>query len=360
MTLQAVTDVFWPPKLMANAPALTTSTISASTHKFLWFGQVWWPGRGTKSIRNVAFLPGAITSAGGSTMRLSLQDLDPAAATVASVVEPDGVQDQTVDFLASAPTASTWYQTGNLSADRSVAHGTNLGVVLEFQSFAGADSFALQNIVASSTDMGYGGTSLLTAAWATVNVMPNILFVASDGTFGRLAPGYPISALNTHTLSTTTTPDEIALEFQVPVACKVEGCWFTGAVSATRNFEINLYDAGGTPLATVTVDIETVAGTTQRSYPIFFPAEVSLSANTTYRLAWKPLTTSTSVTYSASVAAAGHFDVWPGGQAWKYTQRVDGGTWDAATTTQRFLTGLIVSAIHDGAGGAGVIGVIGG
>jgi hypothetical protein len=351
--------VWMPPVQYTIAPALTASALTASGHKAAWIGQVKMPDRGAagaRSITKVGFLPGAITAAGGSTMRLSLQNLDLSTGTPH---RPDGTQDQTVDFLISAPTASTFYKSAALSAARSVTHGEQIAVVLEYQTYLGADSFAIQNMTGiSAAFLTLNSFLLNTASWVHVNALPSILFEFTDGSFGSFAGGFPLSALNTHALTTATTPDEIALEFQVPFPTKIEGCWLVATLGATRNIEINLYNAGGSTLATVTIDAEQSAGTAARVVQAMFSSEVSLAANTTYRLGFKPTTTAANTFYSLSVDAAGHFDTWFGGQAWKYTARSDGGSWDAATATQRPVGGLILSSVDNGAssGRAGIIG----
>jgi len=310
------------------------------------------PDRGSKNITKVQFLPGAITSAGGSTMRLSLQNLD---AATGNPPRGDGTQDQTVDFLASAPTASTWYQTAALSATRTVTHGEQLAVVLEFQTFLGSDAFNVQNFTVGSVN-GSSGLSHFTASWAAAAVVPNIILEFDDGTFGTLgAQSMPAASLSTDSVNTGTTPDEIALQFTVPFSCKCDGAWLSMyPVGAGRNFDVVLY-AGTSALVTVSVDAETVA-ITQRLM-IFHFAEQTLSPGTTYYLALKPTTASNISLYGVTVSNANHFQAMAGGTTMSFAGRTDAGAW-SNTSTKRPFAGIIISALDDGVstGSPGVIG----
>jgi hypothetical protein len=356
MALQSTQGVMLPaPTLGAyGPPALASTVIDASAEKVAWIGPVLTPNRGSKNVQTVGFLPGAITSAGGSTMRLSLQNVDTATG---NPPRPDGTQDQTVDFLASAPTASTFYTTGNLSATRSVAHGEMLAVVLEFQSFAGADVFNVQNITVGSSIIGSTSVSLFTASWAAVGVAPNVILGFDDGSFGTLgAQAYPAATLTSDSVNTGTTPDEVALAFTVPFSCKVDGAWFSfNPAAATRNFDVILYD-GTSALVTVSVDAETVK-ISQSLFSVHF-AEQTLSPGTSYYLAIKPTTASSGTLYGTTVTNANHFQAMAGGTAFSWAQRTDAGAW-SPTTTKRPFMGIIISALDDGVGGGGAR-VIGG
>lgn len=346
------TQGLWLPSmpLFTLAPAFTSTLIDASGEKVAWVGPYWNKDRATKNITKIGFLPGAITSAGGSQMRLSLQNVD---AATGNPFRPDGTQDQTVDFLASAPTASTWYQTGALSATRSLAYGEMVAVVLEFNSFAGADAFNVQSLTgASSSFWGIGGVSHFTSSWAALNVVPNVILEADDGSFGTLAGSWPLATTPTQNANTGSTPDEVALRFTVPFQCKLDGAWVAVSVGAAgRNFDIVLY-AGTTALATMNVDAEYMGVNNAARLVIAPLAETVLSPSTAYYLALKPTTASNITTYSFTVSAANHFQAHPGGTEFQYATRTDAGAW-TDVTTQRLYGGISISAVH---GGGQVIG----
>lgn len=357
MALQSTGGIWMPAPLGGYPPSATSTLIDASGEKVAWVGPVFTPNRGSKNIQTVGFLPGAITSAGGSTMRLSLQNVD---AATGLPYRPDGTQDQTVDFLISAPTASTWYQTSNLSATRSVSYGEMLAVVLEFQSFAGADALNVQNLPTGTSSLG-GNLGLVhfTASWTKISVMPNIILGFDDGTFGTLGPAggsFPFASLTTDsTFNTGSTPDEVALRFTVPFSCKVAGAWMAAAVGAAgRDFSVVLYE-GTSALATVAIDGDYASASTGTIFTVLF-AEQTLSPGTVYYLAIKPGTASNNTAYSYTVNTADHFQAAPGGTEWQYASRTDAGAW-SATATKRLIAGLLISSLDDGVGGgARVIG----
>lgn len=370
MTLQAINGrgLIIPETYAWNAaPAFTSSVIDATGEKIAWCGKVFTPDRGSKSITKVGFRFGTVTKAGGSGLTVSLQDLN----TATSPTQPDETQDQTVAIAnGDANFASnTFYITGAISANRSVTYGENLCVVVEFDGGGrlGADAVNFSNhnwwvstaILQPVVSLKTGGT------WAGVNGhFPNVLLEFSDGTFGTIYGGTPISAINTHTYNSGTAgADEHALEFSLPFPCMVDGAWLVINLGGTSSdFDVIIYD-GTTAIASATasIDAHTVSTTgNARHLWVPFTGGITLSANTTYRLAVKPTTANSVTVYSFDVAAAGHFQAHGGGASFAYTTRVDAGSWAAATTTRRLVAGLTAYAFDDGAGGASGGFIIGG
>lgn len=343
---------------LSVSPAFGSATFAATGAKVAMCGEVFLPGRGTKSIRKIHFRFGAVTKAGGSALTVSLQDINAASG---SGPFPDETQDQTVAIANGDAgfTSNAWYATGNLSADRAVSHGDKLAVVWEFDGGGrlGADSVALSGIALTTTDakatfpttvVKSGGT------WAATNlVTPNVVFEMSDGTFGSfVGQVFPASAINSHAYNSGTAgADEYAQKITLPIACKCDGAFVRVNAGATANFDIVLYD-GTTAIASQSIDGNEVAGLPVRLLFVSW-AEVSLSASTAYRLAVKPTTTNNLTVFSHDTSAAGHFVCMPGGTDVCYSTRVDAGSW-ADTATRRLIGfGLLLSSIHDGAGGSG-------
>jgi hypothetical protein len=342
------------PQYITVAPTFQSSAIDASGEKFAWIGPVIWNDpTASKSIRAVGFLAGTIANAGG-TVRVSLQNVD---ETTMSPSRPDGTQDQTVDFLVSALTTDTWYQTGALSADRSVTYGEMLAVVIEFQSFVAGDIVNVRNPIASSSVATHlSGLSHYSGApaWAQVtNALPNIILEFSDGTFGTLLGGFPCSAMSSENLNSTTPGgDEIALKFRVPTERSVIGGYMAVASGGTsRDFDFVLYE-GTTARKTLNVISETTMVTAGTFKSFVFSSEQDVSTGVDWYLALKPASASNNTIYTFTVANANHMQAHVGGTDWVYATRVDAGGW-TPTTTKRPLAGLLVSRLHDGAGGGG-------
>jgi hypothetical protein len=334
----------------------TAGAIDATGEKHAIVGRVWNKDRTTKSIRNVGFRFGTIVKAGGSGLTLSLQNVDLATGPP---YQPDGTQDQTVAIAnADAGFASNvWYLTGDLSADRSVAFGEHIAVVLEYDGGGrlSTDSVIINGLDISGTSMRPldSGHLLYTASWAVVAQYPQMVFKFTDGTYGRLTHSLPMTTNTTTNFNSSSGADEIAMTFQFPMAVKVDGAWVMINVTAGGNFDTILYDSdGSTPLATVSTDANAIfsSGTAKWHY-VTFP-EVTLNANTTYYLAVKPTTTTNVSVYSATYEAAEYRQASPWGESVAWTSRVDAGSWAAETTTRQMMAGLRISAIDIPTGSA--------
>ena len=347
-----------PALLCGVTPAFGTSVvIDATGEKAAYVGRVWFPARtGTKAVRRVGFRFGAVTKAGGSALTISLQDVSTSSGPPAN---PDGTQDQTVAVANgdAAFASNTWYRSGTLSADRTVTYGDLLAVVVEFDGSGrlGSDSVALAYLFTSGDTSNYsvhGAQVLLnTGSWALQTGVPNVVLEFDDGSFGTLDGSAPMSALNTHTYSSSSNPDEYALEFVVTAPVKIDAIWaVVGPGSASANLDLVLY-SGTTALQTVSVDGNTAGASNNRQLLVPIP-ETELSTGTTYRIAVKPTTTNNVNAFSFDVDDANQL-VCNGGTGMTYTTRVDAGSWAAATATRCLFAGYRVSSIHDGTGGGG-------
>ena len=119
--------MYFPEIISLSNFSQGNGTIDLTGEKYGWTGTVWWKDRSVTSrdIRRARFLFGTVTKASGSALTFSLQNFDLANGPPG---RPDGTQDQTVAIAnADAGFASnTYYTTGNLSADRTVAFGEQL------------------------------------------------------------------------------------------------------------------------------------------------------------------------------------------------------------------------------------------
>lgn len=342
------------------SPGFTsTLLIDATGEKIAFCGRVWWPNRqATRNIRRVGFLFGTIVKAGGSALTISLQDVNLAAGPP---IQPDGTQDQTVAITnADAAFATdTWYRSGVLSVDRSVAFGELLSVVLEYDGAGrlGVDSVILKGLTADVAGHHHQASSVLfTTGWTVVTVTPNIILEFDDGTFGTLSGSFPCSALGTIAYNSGSTPDENCLEGSFPFPCKVDGALipFLPGAGGAAAADIVAYD-GTTAITngTVSIDPQAVEATnTQRQLDVTFGAELTFAANTIYRLAVKPTTVNNVTVYFFDVADANHLTCHDGGIAFVLNSRTDAGAWGTATATRRIFGGWRISSLDDGVGGS--------
>src|SRR5688572_7468331 len=113
-----------PPPGLAVTPSLATALTIASANasdQLAQIGRVVFNERtGSKNITKVHFLFGSVTKSNGSTVRVSLQDVDLANGPV---IRPDGVVDQS-ETIANADAgfvSNAWY-TATLDTSRAVSY----------------------------------------------------------------------------------------------------------------------------------------------------------------------------------------------------------------------------------------------
>lgn len=338
-----------PVNYPGGTPALSTVSMSASTHKIAFVGRFAHKDRVAKNIHKVGFLAGAITSAGGTTLRVSLQDV---SLTTGAPMQPDGTQDQTVDTLLSALTANSWNQLGVLSADRNtVTPGDLLAIVFEFTGYGGADSLAVKGMTAQASGPYEQSVFLLnTGSWATQAAFPNVVLECSDGTFGTLKGAWVCSDISTLGYNNGSNPDENAFEFQVPYSCKIDTLGVAISTGASGDFTIAIYD--GTSIMTsgsIAVDGNSVAvNGSGRMLEVPLAAEVTLVPNHTYRIAIRPDTANNVTVSYFDVSANGHFQCHWLGTIGILNSRVDAGAWGGGTNTRRPFIWFRESSLDDG------------
>lgn len=342
-----------------GTPAIATHTIAASTTKFAFCGRLFNKDGTSKNIHKIGFFPGAITSAGGTTLKISIQGI----SHTATPMQPDGTiggagNNGFVSQLFSAITANTWFQTAALGADVTVAFGAELSVVFEPTGFGGADSLVINDMTSNSRSSLCGSILDTAGTWAPANSIPNVILEFSDGTFGTLMGSWPFSNIGTVSYNTGTNPEVNALEFQLDTPMTVCGMWLIGnPTGATAAFEVDLYD--GTSIMTngaIVVDAHTVtdAASTRAMITAFPTAPTALSAAHTYRLALRPTTVNNVTLVYFDVANANHFQAHAGGTAWQFNT-LHAGVWGTATATRRPFAGLLVCGTDDGASAGGLL-----
>lgn len=358
MAFVAVKNLWWPEPLNQITNLSWTSTlVDASAEKVAFIGAFDHPARSTKAIRQVGFMFGTVVKAGGTGLLVSLEDV---SLTTGAVQQPDGTQDQTVAIAnANASFASdTWITTGNLSADRSQAHGALLAVVVQpdGSGILGSDSFNVRNLATAQTSLR-GGVSHLTASWAAINVVPNIALICDDGTVGTLVPGFPVSAfVDGGSFNSGSTPDEKGMEFIAPFTGKVDRIYARMTIASNAgDLEIHV-EEGGSPMSgfPVTVDANAVSiNNAIRHCQIMVP-EFTITAGNTYNISLRPTSANNISLADWDVATAAHFQAWPGDTSIGHNTRTDAGGWGTKSTTKRPVMALGISAIDNTPSGGGV------
>jgi hypothetical protein len=196
-----------------------------------------------------------------------------------------------------------------------------------------------------------GGTALFTGSWAFGTNTWGVGCVRyDDTTYPRISGMFPITTITTTNLASNTTPDERATKFVPPYDCKIAGGQVmitTGSWADGEDYDLVLYDSGGSSLASVSV-----TGGVGIAAPRvgLFSTPVTVAAGSTYRLAVKPTTTNAFQIsqYTWATNARGNA---PGVTSWTAdsSTRTDAGSWTDDTATGHNII-PILSAVDDGTG----------
>ena len=344
----------WPPLNPGTSwpPNLSASIIDALNEKVVNFGRVTWDDGGTHNIDDIGFLVGSVTAGSGSTLEVSLRDMD---LVNGPAPRDDGTVDQSFS-TTTMPGSNTWNKVALASARASVAHGALLAVVVELTVFGSGTVINLYrwaNMDGRQSLNADGTSTFLASVWANANGVPNIVLFSDDGAIGTLGPYWvATSATIQEAWNNGTNPDERGNELTVDAPIEIDCLWaLLGASGGSgADFDLVLY-AGTTAERTVSFDANAIA-TTTRAYVSGPIAPYTLQPGTTYRLIVKPTTANNVDLVVFTYAEAALRKAFCGTNA-AYVTRNDGGAFAAVTTTKACAVGVIISGVDDAAGAGG-------
>ena len=311
-------------------PTLVTSLFTNATgDKVAILGQICWPDGGSHDITTVGFRTGSITSAGGSSMDMSLQDV---LTSAGPPYRPDETKDQSVTFNINTLSSNTW-STLNLSTNRTIAHGAMVAVVFEWTTVrVGSDIFIMSCTSLNSGIGNYGAVTKTTLTWTIVNGMPNVVFTATDGVKGSFFQTFPYAAIGNVAYHVTNSPDEYALSMLYPMSVRLSGVrMMLTTTNTSSNFEVCIYDHNSVAVMVMPIDANTLSTAADKWFTVMFPAPIELWANTLYRMSVRPTTTNSVKIRYLDVNANADLDFWLGRNFYLW-QRADLGTWTGVAT----------------------------
>lgn len=338
------------PDVNNDALGLTSVTLNASGDRCAFV--VTCPKSGT--LDKFEFRTGAVANNPDNGIRLSFQALD------TSTGMPNGTQSQYRDITGTL-SANAWQVPGLMTSDgtdtgtkRTVTAGEQIGCVVDFVSFVASDTFTVAPLSLSVGSYVNGLNYVADASNGTYTkstaAFPNLALKYDDGTYAAfpLFMGPVLTATNT-AFSSSSTPDEIGVVFQVPISCRVVGAW--ARVDPNADLAFVLYDNSGIDVRTVTIDSD-LSRSGHTANVAHFSSSYTLSANTNYRLIVKPTTTSNINFSNYTLPGSGYGTSHPMGATWVYTSRVNGGAF-TDDNTKCCQMGLIVDGYDTGSGGGG-------
>lgn len=265
-----------------------------------------------------------------------------------------------------ADTDDNAWKTATLTAAASLTRGAEFAIVITVN--AGTPNLQFVNVpTGTSTGMGFGQYPLMlqdTGAGSWTVITGGWGWICSFSGAGiAYMPGLsPASGAGTvNSFNSGSSPDERALRFQVPFACRSAGARVPiFNLAAGADFTISLWDAtgdvDGEALAQISVDGDFPLNTTQDGYvDVFWPSAVTLSANTTYYLGVRADTAnslgtgdlSNSIVSNAMRAFGVNDQTYLATRTWTAGAA---GAWSTTTTTL-MLAHIIIDQLDNGAGG---------
>ena len=356
MTIQTLPGGAWVPRdlFFDAAPAMTfLGTLSASGGKSSFLFQA--PKAG--NIRKLVWGTRQVTT--GTTLDVRLETVDtsvtpsvPSGTLFGTNTNGSQVVNSSDDNVVFATT---------LTADATVTRGAQMAFVLANSGSGNMQVPACLSYTTRASAYPYGATYNGTTWTATIAAYGPMLAVEyDDGSYYPIAGMIPpTTGITTTTINTGTTPDVAGLRFQLAFPARVNGCWW--ALSGGGDYKVMLVSsaynqgAGTGILASATFDKDTRASTPY-TYYFSFDSQVSLSANTAYRLLIEPQTATSVSIYSMALQSLAQMDAWEGGQNFCLTTAKDptgDGSWtnsNSGTFAVPFC-GLWLDGFDDATGG---------
>jgi hypothetical protein len=308
-----------------------TKTISSSG------GKVWWRTGGLITFANA-----------GTNFRIGIQD-------VGATGLEDGTFDVYADLVGGTDTilANTTYGTAMETGSKTLTHGDTIAISFETTTRAGADSVQIVHNTTQGSMFPYG-TGDSGAGPAKAALCPNAVIEFDDGTVGWIQGSMFLPITTTATFDSSSTPDERALIFTLPIKASITTVAARlASVAATDDFEYILYsDPLGTPVAvaTVAIDADKIFPSGTSWVMGTFASASTLLPNVTYALAIRPTTTNPIDSAQWDLGAGNEKLLRPSalGQNWYLGTRSDQTGAFTPTTTILPQIGMFLTQLDDG------------
>jgi hypothetical protein len=355
---------------IANPPAGAGSIgpMDAAAEKIALIGRIQIQGRpASKTISSaggkIHFNPTSVTWANVATaLDIGIQDTD---GTTFPVV-PDGTFDVKTTLVPGTDTlaTNTWKSAAMTTGTKTIANGDLIAVVFDMTARGGADAVSVAVLSGTFSPNMPSCRPFVAGAWGNKEGLALVVIEFDDGTFAKLEGGavFQNTGLAIEGFADATNPDERGMAFSVPWACSVAAAkfWMAANNSAAGDSELTLYsDPLGTPTALITPiairaeDLGFNSGSA-REVTIPFVAPIALTANAVYAFALKATGTA-NINITPILVADANYKVLLGANTdySKVTRNAGTGAFSATAGTVYWGWSIGISALDDGAGGAG-------
>lgn len=277
---------------------------------------------------------------------------------------PDGTYKASGNAYVDASPSATGWAWYTLGTNATVAAGDALAATIRYQTGTiGASNLiavALRSVVGGRGFNGYAVT-LTAGTWAADTGSP--CFIAIRYTDGTIV-GFPYSALTNNAFNSGSSPRYRGILWTPQATVKVSGAALCHRPNANSDYEIQVYEgSSGSPMTngTVTLDPDvTIAGTGATQFSeATFPALLTFTAGTSYRIVINPTTVNSNNAFVAvTVPDTDSRDQW-GCEHIRLTTADTPGTW--TDTDLQFLPIIpILAEVDIPTGGGSRANIIGG
>lgn len=325
MGLLSVPRFHYPPLLpFISSNAITvasgaTTAIDAAGEKIAYVFRV--PKTGT--IDRIRFATKTVSSS--QSLTISLQTVntttgDPSGSAYG------GSSSETV----ASPATDTIY-TVTFSTPASATVGDMVAIVIEFTSTTGNVQIARTSAGATPCATAY--MTLYTGSWARVATLAGCFSVIYDDNTAEPMGVLPAMTTSTSfTITSSSTPDEMGLRFQMPFGARAVGAlgWIQLLADA-RDVAIKLYNDAGTELASVTPDSGMVGWNGYVFQVVRFASSVTLQRGSWYRLVYVGTQTTGGVIHDMRFTDSIELGMLAGTSAYQ-CYRTDGGAFTDSTS----------------------------
>ena len=374
MTLAACGKINWPP-LQAVGSQFSSSMAAASATFDSTADRLAWVGRSpvADTLSSVAVRTGTVTT--GDTIQIQIESVTngrPSGTIIAAGAN---------GTVAIADTDDNVWKTVSIGTPPTLALGDEFAIVITHSSGSTPnETFLGTSLVSLGQESSHYPILLQdtgAGTWAAIAGLAGALgtgaweWVVTWGTAG-VVPLSGLSPLNGGATLTTidsgSSPDEIALKFQVPFKCRCVGMkvmQFNN--TAGSDFTYSLWPSSSTTdsdaLAQVAEDGDFAGATTREGYvELLFDTAVTLSPATQYYAGVRADTANTFSVGVLSAAGTGAvtnainaFGIPSGGNVYQSTRAWSAGSagaWTDTTTTLPMIH-LIIDQLDDGASAGG-------
>jgi hypothetical protein len=333
-----------------NTDTLSNSHMNDATDNIAWVIQI------TKAGTLEQIHCRTATVGGDQTLRVSFQELDANG-------KPDGTDVEWRDVAVLAAEDKTIIQSGIITDDgtdtgvkRVVAVGDRFAVVFAMPAWT-TSTLQLGYMIRDSDEYGECYPLFANSPPTFTHLFGDIVGAVEydDATFGYIPNMMIFSSTTSVTIDDADTPDEYALKIQVPFSCRVSGVWMKGGSGSVNSSFITLYSAGGSTLkGPITASDKTFGSNAHtKIYNYNFDTPLELTANTVYRISWKPpASPAAKIFWYYSFPDAAMRETMSNGLNMEMSSRVDSGAWTDSDTDMP-VGGFIIDQVDDGAGGGG-------